>query len=169
MAGEDWTLSDPWWNSKVPTKTWFFPDGTMKRDPLPPSVPPDGFKWKFVAESCGRKRPVGSFVRINHYPTYHVSRFKNWGFIMQSCWVLFTSFPMPPKGKNPDLEDENLDITFENQQIEAFAYNAGLGQLFDGDALGFVVQLLQAARAREDVNDQENSDDDASDSDVTLE
>jgi len=48
---------------------------------------------------------------------YVVSRHpKNWGFLMQSCWALFTSFPMPPKGEDPLLEDEHLAVTVEEQR-----------------------------------------------------
>ena len=35
---------------------------------------------------------------------------------MQSCWALFTSFPMPPKGEDPLLEDEHLAVTVEEQR-----------------------------------------------------
>ena len=30
---------------------------------------------------------------------------------MQSCWVLYTSFEMPPRGSVPALEDVALDVT----------------------------------------------------------
>ena len=45
---------------------------------------------------------------------------------MQSCWVLYTSFPMPARGTDADLEDDALDVTVTTQAHEAQAYNTGV-------------------------------------------
>ena len=48
-------------------------------------------------------RHLGSYVRITvggrDVPTYSVRRSPagNWGFVMESCWGLFASFPLPSK------------------------------------------------------------------------
>jgi len=117
----------------------------MKREPEPPH--PTQYRWTLVEQSCGKKGPLGSFVSINNFPKYHVSRFKNWGFIMQSCWALCTSFPLPPKGENKELEDDNLDVlnvTFDIQRSEALSYNAGLPMWLHDDppvALDFLQNI----------------------------
>lgn len=45
---------------------------------------------------------------------------------MQSAWSVGTSFPMPPRGEDPELEDENLKVTTETQRFEVLCYNSGL-------------------------------------------
>ena len=52
-----------------------------------------------------------------------VSRFTNGGFIMQSCWVVYISFPMPPMGACAALEDAALDVTTETMSAEAMRYS----------------------------------------------
>lgn len=47
---------------------------------------------------------------------------------MQSCWVLYTSFKLPPSGTDASLEDENL-LNAEELALavrEARRYNLGL-------------------------------------------
>lgn len=49
-----------------------------------------------------RRRP-GSYVRLTvagrDVPTYAIRRSpnQNWGFVMESCWGLYASFPLPPR------------------------------------------------------------------------
>ncbi|CAN0451943.1 unnamed protein product, partial [Discosporangium mesarthrocarpum] len=55
-------------------------------------------------------------------PTYIVSRHpSNWGFIMESCWTLYTSWKMPPR-EGPECDrallDGNLRVTMEDQWEE---------------------------------------------------
>jgi hypothetical protein len=151
-AGSAWTENDPYWQGKPPSVTHFFPDGTMKRDTIV-RAPDFKFTWRFVDSSSGKKGEPGSFIRINNFPTYCVSRVqRNWGFIMQSCWALSASFPLPPLNcTDNDLDDAHLDVTTETQQAEAFAYNTGLDALldrFDGVDVEQLVRLLMIARAR---------------------
>jgi hypothetical protein len=123
QAGEAWLMNDPWWSGLPATKVQFFPDGTLKTERAPGHT----LNWKFTRCVEGREGPIGSFVRVNSFPAYFVSRFKkNWGFIMESCWVLYCSFPMPPMNTEPLLEDPNLEITVEKQRFEAYAYNNGI-------------------------------------------
>lgn len=59
-------------------------------------------------------------------PTYLFSRHPlHKGLMMQSCWVLYTAFPMPDKGTDPHTEDSSLEVTFAQQEEEALAYNTG--------------------------------------------
>ncbi|KAL0484002.1 pof1 [Acrasis kona] len=180
-AGEAWTNMDPWWSNKPASCVQFFRDGTMKRDMM--VARPDGempkFTWKFNEGSMGRKGVQGSYIRVNNFPTYCVSRVqKNWGFIMQSCWALSASFPLPLLGEDPELEDENLEVTVDRQQTEAFAYNTGLHAQFDQFGEVNVEELLQMLIEARNQNrrvflrfnnrvdqDDEDEDDDAMDED----
>eukprot|EP00182_Erythrolobus_australicus_P002882 CAMPEP_0185832432 /NCGR_PEP_ID=MMETSP1353-20130828/2079_1 /TAXON_ID=1077150 /ORGANISM="Erythrolobus australicus, Strain CCMP3124" /LENGTH=484 /DNA_ID=CAMNT_0028530605 /DNA_START=280 /DNA_END=1731 /DNA_ORIENTATION=+ len=94
---------------------------------------PQQFRWAFVRRACGRAddAPLGSYVRVNQFPAYVVGRHKrNWGFVMQSCWVVLTSFEMPPRGADPLLEDDALGVTVEYQASEAMAYNARVTRFY---------------------------------------
>lgn len=60
--------------------------------------------WRYVYHPLDSpRRPQGAYIRINvsgrDVPTYIVQRapkqFKNWGFIMDSLWGVFSSFPLP--------------------------------------------------------------------------
>jgi hypothetical protein len=46
-------------------------------------------------------RSSGSYVRFTvggrDVPTYAVRRIRNWGFVMESCWGIYTSFRLPQK------------------------------------------------------------------------
>ena len=50
-------------------------------------------------------------------PTKVVARHPNWGFIMDGCWSVACSFPLPPRGEDPSLEDAALPITVDVQQV----------------------------------------------------
>lgn len=74
----------------------------------------------------------GTFIRASiggrDVPTYVVSRHEsNWGFIMQSCWAIYTSWPMPVKGNDAFFDDETrAGVTVEEQWMEVIGYNRGL-------------------------------------------
>jgi len=166
VAGPNWLEWDQWWNNQPATRITFFPDGTMKRDPESP-YPTNTFRWSLSDQSCAKTGPLGSFVSVNNFPKYHVSRYKNWGFLMQSCWALFTSFPMVPKGQNMELEDENLEIlnvTFDMQQSEALSYNTGFANLLEEDNTLLLGVLRLIARGLYEVVDRDEEDmDDSND------
>lgn len=55
-------------------------------------------------------------------PTYIVSRHPaNWGFLLESCWTLYTSWEMPPR-EGPDCDqsllDDKLTVTMDDQWDE---------------------------------------------------
>lgn len=55
-------------------------------------------------------------------PTYIVSRHpSNWGFLLESCWTLYTSWEMPPRD-GPDCDrsllDDELTVTMDDQWDE---------------------------------------------------
>lgn len=64
-------------------------------------------QWKFVSLPLDLpERPKGAYVRLNvggrDLPTYVVRRSPNgnWGFLLENCWGVFASFPLPPKKRN---------------------------------------------------------------------
>jgi len=152
-AGSSWQDTDPWWQGKQPAEMKFQPNGNVDVITSWPTHL-DERKWRFIKSVAGRVGPEGSFVQLNSFPPYIVSRFHNWGFIMQSCWVLWTSFSLPPKGACFELEDENLDINVDVMRKEAFQYNMG-AQLhyLAPDQIVTFLQLLQ--HYGQDVGDLE--------------
>eukprot|EP01125_Pyxidicula_operculata_P022171 TRINITY_DN8933_c0_g1_i1.p1 TRINITY_DN8933_c0_g1~~TRINITY_DN8933_c0_g1_i1.p1 ORF type:complete len:286 (+),score=26.87 TRINITY_DN8933_c0_g1_i1:39-860(+) len=168
-AGEAWIQRDPWWMKKEPIKRRFHLDGTCSMSPNAPWNH-DGrtTRWKFVAQGAGRKGPMGSFIQVDQYPTYIVSRHKeNWGFILQSCWVVYTSFPMPPLGECEELEDAHLDVHVKNQHLEAMGYNTGLAEIIRNLAMedddeprnNLILNLLLAASYHADNGDDSDYED----------
>eukprot|EP01049_Picozoa_sp_SAG25_P001647 SAG25_NODE_76_length_16934_cov_51.463202_18_plen_250_part_00 len=67
-------------------------------------APTVGGSWRFVSSCCGMEGPRGSFVRIRHNrlgretPSKVVARHPhNWGWVLDGCWHVQTSWPMPPR------------------------------------------------------------------------
>mmetsp|Transcript_115816 Transcript_115816/g.327630 ORF Transcript_115816/g.327630 Transcript_115816/m.327630 type:complete len:314 (+) Transcript_115816:70-1011(+) len=124
-AGFGWTEDDPWWNGQPATVRRYHADGTT-------SGGRGSGIWGFVPASCGRTGPEGSFVRHargdQEFPTHFVARWKNWGWILQNCWGFSASFPLPPLGEEPGLEDEGdlcQRVTVETCGEEATLFNLG--------------------------------------------
>lgn len=71
-------------------------------DVIPPRIE---LKWRFVQRPLDLPaRPDGAYVRITvggrDVPTYVVHRSPNgnWGFILESCWGVYASFDLAPRG-----------------------------------------------------------------------
>ena len=59
-------------------------------------------------------------------PTYVVKRLPDcWGLVLESCWGLYMSFPMPMRGERPELEDGGplLTLSTEEQDEDISRYN----------------------------------------------
>ncbi|CAE7647057.1 unnamed protein product, partial [Symbiodinium sp. KB8] len=134
-AGRTWLALDPWWQGTgAALQLRFNRDRTVEhigRSLL--GSPSPEFRWKFQQASGSRhptlrgKRPLGSFIRMvapwGEFPTLVVRRAPlNWGFVLESCWALYTSFPLPKRGENRDLEDESM-VTGEMQEEDIEHYN----------------------------------------------
>jgi len=98
-------------------------------------------RWRFVTAPLDLpSRSIGGYVRLTidgkEVPTYIVRRSptNNWGFILENCWGIYSSFQMPCKGDSELLEDKNMIISNECQWREAFLYNSGASSLPEGDA-----------------------------------
>lgn len=144
-AGEAFLSIDPWQNGQSALISRFAPNEQQREittelhaDPVINEVLREVHRdWRFV-DKDGKALPThegcrSGFVRgtVNgaDTPTYVVSRHSNWGFILQSCWVVFTSWDMVLKhdqeNYDPELDDDNMAITIETQRAEAAQYNFG--------------------------------------------
>eukprot|EP00960_Hanusia_phi_P021776 644814-Hanusia_phi.AAC.3 len=137
-AGSHWTDSDPYWNGMPARFSCFTADGSLTRmssevtDEAEHNTYFPTLTWRWgnsrslqpaSGSPCGRVRVS---VEGRDVPTYVVSRHpKHRGFLMQSCWAVMSSFPLPPPREDPDMEDEALSVTLECQQTEVFQYNFG--------------------------------------------
>ena len=68
----------------------------------------------------------GSSVRVvvdgRDVPTLRVARHPvHKGFMMESCWALYTAFPMPAPGQG--LDDDDLSVSVEDQVDEVDEWN----------------------------------------------
>lgn len=131
-AGADWTGADPWYAGHQEKQMVFLTDNTVKQyipansDELKTlnvpifarldngSVLVDPFgpvSWRFIARPMDLplRQQTGSYLRLRvggrDVPTYVVRRSptNNWGFIMESCWGLYASFPLPSRPMNMQL------------------------------------------------------------------
>ena len=147
-AGSGWMEEDPYWLGAAsgPARVQFAPSGQLTASGFN-MLEQRQLRWSWALS----RGPIGSHVQLHvdgmRVPTYLVSRHAaNWGWLMQSCWVLYTSFPMPPRGSDPSLDDDALAVTVETQFREAHAYNSGVTfapaeeadeeQLSEGDESG---------------------------------
>eukprot|EP00930_Biecheleria_cincta_P050362 TRINITY_DN35517_c0_g1_i1.p1 TRINITY_DN35517_c0_g1~~TRINITY_DN35517_c0_g1_i1.p1 ORF type:complete len:302 (+),score=22.98 TRINITY_DN35517_c0_g1_i1:38-943(+) len=134
-AGSSWQRLDPWWRrSGEALQVRFDTDGRMRSvGPTLLGGPSPNFSWRFKRSSGSRhptlckQRPWGSFVQVTGpwgaFPTLVCRRHEpNWGFVLESCWAIYTSFPMPARGAEPLLEMDS-EITGDMQQAEIDAYN----------------------------------------------
>ena len=107
----------------------------------PPNI---DMKWCLVQRPLDQPaRPYGAYMRLTvggrDVPTYVVRRSptKNWGFIMESCWGLFTNFDLPRRGAEEEdtavqLSDNALKMNNESQWKEALMHNHGAEELPSG-------------------------------------
>lgn len=109
-AGADWTSVDPWYRG-LPCRQMVFLDSgkgmqyvTDDEDGPRLLDPPVPIAWRFLTRPMDLPhRPEGSYVRFTvagrDVPTYSVRRSpnRNWGFVMESCWGLYASYPLPPR------------------------------------------------------------------------
>lgn len=122
QAGEMWTQADPWWQGQPPIELKLCADDTVRpvKDALPlwgPAGQPVG-TWRFdpghwasrsVRPSQRSQPDRPAVVTMNGHPSYTIRRHpKHWGVFLESCWCVWTTFPMAPRGADPLMEDEML-------------------------------------------------------------
>lgn len=80
----------------------------------------------WATRGAKRKGLRGSFLRVSldgaPVLIYVVTRHPNWGFVMQNCWGIFTSFPMEQKAADPHLEEGGLLDLTADQHGEVLRY-----------------------------------------------
>ena len=144
QAGEMWTAADPWWNGQPPIQLRLCADDTVRpvNDAMPfwgPAGQPVG-TWCFepghwasrsVPPSQRLRPDQPAVVTMNGHPSYTVRRHpKHWGVFLESCWCVWTAFPMAPRGADPLMEDEALRVSTKDprQLREVENYNALVGR-----------------------------------------
>ncbi|KAI9023925.1 hypothetical protein DFJ74DRAFT_705667 [Hyaloraphidium curvatum] len=122
VAGPHFTDDDPWFRGLPPRERKYHPDGRVTG----PYAMNDT-RWRFVRSAEGRVGEIGRFIRVWNTPAAVVGRHsKHWGFFLQSCWHLSTAFPLPKRGEDPEMDDENLAVTTQTQKYEVLCYNTGI-------------------------------------------
>lgn len=149
-AGADWIRDDPWHRGEPAVRMVFLRNGMVRSDDIEPMI-----QWQWIEQptllegNLRKNRGLGAYVRLTvsgrDVPTYVVRRFPaNWGFVMENCWGVLTSFelklktsPLRLPGEHPraskrrrvsedDLTTElYFEINGQNQWREAFLYNIG--------------------------------------------
>ena len=121
---------DPYWTDNRPATITFTADGTTERAgtwELEVEV-----KWRWGHSRKARRAPgvaggeSGASVRVvvdgRDVPTLQVARHPvHKGFMMESCWALYTAFPMPAPGQG--LDDDDLSVSVEDQVDEVDEWN----------------------------------------------
>ena len=178
-AGTSWMAIDPYYSGKPAMTVDFHLDGATTRKSSETSNLMNDIKiyWRWGNSTtldpasgtpCDRVR---ANVDGQDVPTYVVSRHpRHKGFMMQSCWALYTAFPMPPPGEDPCLDDDALEIGFEQQAREALQYNRAqrVTGYVDMDAFDAILRhddLLLHALISSDLLSGVHGDDDADDDD----
>mmetsp|Transcript_33949 Transcript_33949/g.86796 ORF Transcript_33949/g.86796 Transcript_33949/m.86796 type:complete len:326 (+) Transcript_33949:745-1722(+) len=141
-SGGHWTSSDPYWQGQPPNRSVYSADGSLTFLQTPgfehPMLSGEGgpptMAWRWARGSCGRLGPPGTFLRMSlrgrEFPTMMVWRHRaTWGWVMDNCWAVAASFPLPPPGSDPEMEDDALPATIETQAYEARCFNLGLPRL----------------------------------------
>ena len=122
-AGASWTYNDPWWQGDPAAERVYQADGTYTD-----AVRGEG-TWRFADNGARATHGMVRMARGQHeFPSFHVSRYR-WAWILQNCWCLNASFPLPCRGECAELEDGGevcARVTVASSAEEALRFNAGL-------------------------------------------
>jgi hypothetical protein len=164
-AGDLWTAHDPWHLGGEARQLVFLPDGRVLervedgdhhilRHPFATNTHhPNGFRvtWRFVSAPLmeNENRTQGAYLRLSvagrDVPTYVVRRHQpNWGFLLENCWGIFASFPLPRKKPAPSIDTNFswagfmqagllLRSSIESQELEHVARTLGIKINGDND------------------------------------
>ena len=106
-AGAAWTDDDPWHAGGRASRVRFRPSGAVEwlDDRFGGTAVEEVARtWRFrragaigAGEACSATiRERGDCVQVGHYPRERAARHAaNWGWILHSVWVVYTSFDMP--------------------------------------------------------------------------
>jgi hypothetical protein len=172
-AGSAWADRDPWHCGADARRLVFLKNGTVRElrrvykkgdrlssdmmvIPFSDNQEEDGeeeVRWRFVSQPLGlAKRNDGWYIRLTiggkDVPTFLVKRSPtgNWGFVLENCWSVLTSFQPPPKKVVfPEASATDTEVVQVRpmatpwQMHEALLYNHGVRSLPDGGTGGGVV------------------------------
>lgn len=138
-AGAEAVACDPWWRDEPAARRHYSGDGACAESPtrehdvraaLPDAKVCGGpVLWRFpVGSSAQANRVRHTAASGREHPTHLVSRHE-WGWVLQNQWSLLTSFPLPPRGEAPVLEDEGAVCRAAAREIaglEVAGFSAGL-------------------------------------------
>jgi hypothetical protein len=134
-AGFTWVDMDPYWHGKECMKVRFYRDGTTTRtlegEPHWENI---DVLWRWASSDTAEPgsgvhpcRAVKYSVNGTDVPQLHVTRHpRHGGFVMQSVWVVYSSFPMPAPGEDEFMDNIDSEIA-DSQSQEVQEYNASLG------------------------------------------
>ena len=121
VAGNEWTSGDPWHRGLDPRQLVFLANGSVRQLVWHHTTQPRTYtlhaafydapnlmnggldiRWRFVHQPIDMpKKESGAYVRLTiagrDVPTYivHRSPVGDWGWIMENCWGVFSSSPLP--------------------------------------------------------------------------
>jgi hypothetical protein len=120
------SLNEPQFNNESQ------PDGEDNGGTIQDTAVP--MTWRFVNQPLDfPDRPIGSYIRFSvsgrEVPTYVCRRSPtdNWGFVMESCWGVYTSFELPPR---PEFADRANGPRRRRQRRIRRSFNQQQGREF---------------------------------------
>lgn len=112
------TPTDPWWYSDPssyiegqPTTTTltFYKNGELRLNATGPTFLESILSSQDETNFTYTLEKSGSILSLSFGVKEYVARHPiNWGFVLQSQGTVWTNYPMPPKGTDMLLEDENV-------------------------------------------------------------
>lgn len=142
-AGEVWTHGDPFWNGGEARKVRFAPDRTVVfHEGMMPRMTWELMRYRDMARNFPElKFPADEFsegypiMQVEDFPPKTVLRHpENWGFILHSTWVIYTSFKMSARNVDKYTRDHRLTKQLYSWQWAAAAeYNEIVGMTQDDD------------------------------------
>jgi len=133
-AGPAWILNDPWWSHQELPKALFREDGHMEGTRTDTIFP---YKYH-EAPTSTREDPMFDRLQVANFPNYSIFRTPDWGWLMQSCWCILCSFPLPPRGSDPEFENMCETVTVNDQLAEVNRYNNdAMRQMGEMGEMGF--------------------------------
>lgn len=154
-ANRTWRLVDPWWQGGKATRIHFEHNGLASiTDGALIDPHHSKFRWRFKSLSHSQAQTLNSTSRVldnlgrfsrfsahgveaelggRQLPMYVLRRHKKtWGWVMESCWFVLSSWPMQLRESGElDLDDNALPVTLDLQEESAFAFTTGGWHHFD--------------------------------------
>ena len=114
VAGTTWTAEDPWWAGHHARSLRFRADGTVQWCDEFPTFEGE-FRWE-LNRFVPLDSPPRTVLRVSHtvlgpFPAETLLRHANWGYVWNSPWVVYSSFPMERATDDKSILDRALART----------------------------------------------------------